>query len=404
MFSWNRLHRGVKAVFFAQIVNRMGDFVFPFLTLILTQVQGLPPAQAGLVVTLAMGLESVGGLVAGRLSDRHGRRDVLVLFLSCSGLLLAGAGFAPAHSAAAVAIVASGFFVGAMRPVLGALVADMSTPETRRAAFSLSYLGINLGVAVGPLMAGWLFHHALSWMFWIDGISTAAALVILLGNVPRHINPVKPVSVDETPRGQRGSIASFVHDRVLFPFGLLVLLYNAVYAQMVFTLGLQMVGLFGERGPQIYGTIWALNAVTVIGLTPVALRVTRRWSNLRSMAWGMGCFTLGTGIFLLRPGLALILASTVLWTSGEVLFSVHVGDLVTAFSPPEFRGRFQGYVQFLAALGFVVSPVAGGVVAQTLGLSGVWWFATAGVAIAGIGFALVDRRVPAARSRAQETP
>jgi len=43
--------------------------------------------------------------------------------------------------------------------------------ETRRAAFSLSYLGVNIGVALGPLMAGWLFTHTLSWMFWLDGVS-----------------------------------------------------------------------------------------------------------------------------------------------------------------------------------------------------------------------------------------
>jgi MFS family permease len=395
MFSWNQLHRGVKAVFFAQIVNRMGDFVFPFLTLILTQVQGLAPAVAGLVVTLAVGLESIGGLVAGKLSDRHGRRDVLVAFLACSGLLLAAAGFAPARLGAMIAIVASGFFVGAMRPVLSALVADMSSPETRRAAFSLSYLGINLGVAAGPLMAGWLFNHALRWLFWIDGLSTAAALVILVWNVPRRTNPANAVRIADGRNGTGGSFSSFIHNPVLLPFALLGLLYNVVYAQLVFTLGLQLISLFGNHGPQIYGLVWALNAITVIGLTPLALRITRQWSNLRSIACGMGFFTLGIAVFLLEPGLGLVLVSTVLWTAGEVLFSINVGDLVSAFSPPELRGRFQGYVQFLVTLGFVVSPVAGGLVAQALGLAGVWWLATAFVAAAGIGFALLNRRTPA---------
>jgi MFS family permease len=348
------------------------------------------------VVTLAVGLESIGGLVAGRLSDRHGRRDVLVVFLSCSALLLVGAGLAPAHLAAMIAIVASGFFVGAMRPVLSALVADMSSPQTRRAAFSLSYLGINLGVAVGPLMAGWFFNHALRWLFWIDGISTAAALIILVWNVPRHTNPTDTVSVEQGRHEARGSLSSFIHNPVLFPFAVFGLLYNVVYAQLVFTLGLQLINLFGNRGPQIYGLVWALNAITVIGLTPLALRATRQWSNLRSIAFGMGFFTLGIGVFLLEPGLGLVLVSTVLWTAGEVLFSIHVGDLVSTFSPPELRGRFQGYVQFFVTLGFVVSPVAGGLVAQALGLAGVWWLATALVAAAGIGFALLNRRTSAA--------
>ncbi len=390
MFSWNRLSRGVKAVFFVQIVNRMGDFVFPFLTLLMTQVYGLGPAPAGLVVTAAMGLESIGGLVAGRLSDRHGRRQVLVAFLSISALLLAGAGVAPASVVSAVAIVASGFFVGAMRPVLAALVADLSAPELRRAAFSLSYLGINLGVSVGPLLAGWLFHHALSWLFWVDALSTAAALIILVANVPRRTNPVH--AAEPAAQREAGSFSAFMRNPVLFPFALLAATYNVVYAQMIFTLGLQTVRLFGLQGPQVYGTVWTINALSVLGLTPLALRVTRRWSNLKSISVGMGFFALGTSVFLFGPGLALVLASTVLWTTGEVLYSIHVGDLVSTYSPPSVRGRFQGYVQFLATMGFVVSPAAGGLVAQALGLTGVWWLATALVASAGVGFAAVNRR------------
>lgn len=402
MFSWKLLPRGVKAVFFVQVVNRMGDFVFPFLTLLMTQVYGLGPAPAGLVVTAAMALESVGGLVAGRLSDRHGRRGVLVAFLSTSGALLAAAGFAPARLWAAVAIVASGFFVGAMRPVLAALVADLSTPELRRAAFSLSYLGINVGVSVGPLLAGWLFRHALGWLFWIDALSTAAALVILVLNVPRRTHPSPaaasgsraslPGAAPPRAAASEGSVADFLRNPVLFPFALLGALYNVVYAQMIFTLGLQTVALFGPQGSLVYGAVWALNALSVLGITPLALQVTAGWSNLRSIAWGMGFFALGTSVFLFHPGLPLVLASTALWTAGEVMYSIHVGDLVSAYSPPSVRGRFQGYVQFLTTMGFVLSPVVGGLVAQGLGLAGVWWMATGLVAAAGAGFALVDRR------------
>jgi Lrp/AsnC family transcriptional regulator, leucine-responsive regulatory protein len=88
------------------------------------------------------------------------------------------AGFAPAHAAATIAMVASGFFLGGMRPILSALVADLTETETRRAAFSLSYLGVNIGVALGLLMAGWLFTLSLQLvdLFGADG-SPAYGLV-----------------------------------------------------------------------------------------------------------------------------------------------------------------------------------------------------------------------------------
>lgn len=389
-FAWHRLHAGVKALFFVQIVNRMGDFVVPFLTLILTQVQGMAPAQAGLVVTLATGLGSLGGLLAGKLSDGRSRRNVLVVFLGISGSLLAIAGFAPARSEAAVAMVISGFFLGGMRPILGALVADLTDGETRRAAFSLSYLGVNIGTALGPLLAGWLFGHAMRWLFWLDALSTACALGILVRFVPRHT--AQPVADTPEHGTSANSLEAFLRHRVLLPFGVLLGLYHFVYAQMIFTLALQLVDLFGAGGPSAYGLVWAVNSLTVVAFTPVAMRLTRAWSNLRSMAWAMALFALGIAVFLFRPSLAWVLASTLMWSCGEVLISIHVGDLVGSQTPSEVQGRFQGYVNFLGSLGFVVAPVTGGLVAQSLGLTGVWWLATVLLVGTGIGFAMVDRR------------
>jgi MFS family permease len=386
MFSWGLLHRGIKAIFFVQIVNRLGDLVVPFLTLILTQVQGFSPAVAGLVVSLATALDSLGGLVSGRLGDRYSRRDVLVVFLGTSALLVAGVGFAPTQLVSAAVLVAAGFFFGAMRPVLSALVGDLAAPETRRSAYSLSYLGINIGVALGPLLAAWLFDHALNWLFWLDALSTAAALVVLVAFVPRRTHGLIGRDVP------KDALTAFLKHPILPWFGLLFFLYHFVYSQMVFTLGLQLVALFGKNGPGTFGFVWALNAVVVVVITPAALSWTRRRTNLESMALGMIFMTLGTAIFLFHPDFVWVLVSAVLWTTGEVLFSIHMGDLVASQSPPALQGRFQAYVSFLGSLGFVVSPMISGSVAGAVGLAGVWWMATVVIAGVGVGFYLLHRK------------
>jgi len=386
MFSWNLLSRGVKAVFFVQIVNRMGDFVVPFLTLLLTQIQGMSAAQAGLVVTLATALSSLGGLLAARLGDRHSRRDVLVVFLGTSAVLVGAAGFAPADITSAVVLVVAGFFFGAMRPLLGALIADLSTVETRRAAYSLSYLGINLGVSLGPLLAGWLFDHALNWLFWLDALSTAVALGVLVAYVPRKTHEGAPRPPESKAIRPPSALRRFVGHRLLFPFSLLMLAYNFVYAQLVFTLGLTLVERFGKDGPALFGAVWALNGLFVIVLTPLVLRWTRLWTNLAAMAWGMMLIGAGIVVYVFEPELFVVWASTGLWSAGEVLFSVHYGDLVATHSPVDVRARFQAYTGFLTSLGFVVSPVLSGLLAQTLGLSILWAAATALVLLVALGF------------------
>ena len=64
------------------------------------------------------------------------------------------------------------FFNGAARPVNTALLTDITRPEERSAAFSLLYLGINIGVAAGPILAGFLFNNYRRWIFWGDGLTT----------------------------------------------------------------------------------------------------------------------------------------------------------------------------------------------------------------------------------------
>ena len=403
MFSWNRLPRGVKALFFTQVINRAGDLVVPFLTLLLTQVLGLAPAAAGATVSLATLLGSLGGLLAGKLADRYGRRDVLVVFLATSALLIAGAGWAPRELASAAVLVVAGFFFGAMRPLVNALVGDLSTPSTRREAFSLSYFGINLGVALGPLLAGWLFHNALSWLFWLDALSTALALAVVLKYVPRNTHPVVPASrgqEESRPKNEVSSLAQFVRHPLLFPYALLLLSYSVVYSQMNFTLALQLVESFGaEQGPPVFGLVWGVNALGVVVLMPLVLRLTRRWRNLPSMALALFVAAAGLLIFLFHPNLTWVLISTVVWTAGEVLYSVHEGDFVTTQSPPELRARFQAYVGFASSLGYVVAPVVSGWVTQTVGLGGVWAGSVALLVVAGGGFALLK-----SANRDAETP
>src|SRR3990170_7126346 len=73
------------------IVNRIGGFVIPFLTLYLTGPRGLPVSQAALMVSLFGAGSFVASLVGGEIADRLGRRPVMLLrFLVAPGAMLAG--------------------------------------------------------------------------------------------------------------------------------------------------------------------------------------------------------------------------------------------------------------------------------------------------------------------------
>lgn len=74
---------------------------------------------------------------------------------------------------------------------MNAMVADILPPEKRQTGYALQYLGINLGVALGPLVAGVLFNKLLPLLFIGDAITSFIALYLVAANI-EETDPSRP--------------------------------------------------------------------------------------------------------------------------------------------------------------------------------------------------------------------
>ena len=169
----------VYILFLARIINRMGDFVIFFLTLYLTTFLNFSENQAGIVVSFVGICSLSGSLLGGMLTDRSGRKNLILFFYSLSAFSVISCGFFPDSTVIIPALLLFILFNGAARPISTALLTDITTKEERPAAFSLLYLGINIGVSVGPLIAGFLFNAHRRWLFWGDGLTTLFSLILI---------------------------------------------------------------------------------------------------------------------------------------------------------------------------------------------------------------------------------
>ena len=77
-------------------------------------------------------------------------------------------------------IIIASFIKSAAFPAINALVIDSTTKRKRNDAFSLLYMGYNIGFAIGPLAAGFLFVNYIELIFLIDAITTILALVPII--------------------------------------------------------------------------------------------------------------------------------------------------------------------------------------------------------------------------------
>jgi len=75
--------------------------------------------------------------------------------------------------------MAASVFFGVAGPSHDAMTADLTTPEQREGAYSLNYLGFNLGFAFAQMLAGFLFKDYLKLMFLIDAVTALIAIALI---------------------------------------------------------------------------------------------------------------------------------------------------------------------------------------------------------------------------------
>jgi len=359
------LPRDVWILGVAMFVNRMGTMVLPFLVLYLTSQLGFSAGRAGFVLSVYGAASLIASPLAGRLCDRWGAIRVLKLNLLLAGLLFGlfplVRGFGPAVVATAILSLASEGF----RPASFALFAERAGPGQRKAAYAMARLAVNLGMSIGPAVGGFLATVSFPAIFWVDAGTSLLALLVL---VVRPLDPA-PRTVAGTPGGTTEAARRSppaIRDRRMWPFLLGSVLVAAVFFQLQGAVPLFLVGHLG-LSESTYGLMFTLNTIMIV-LFEVRLNLeTAHWPHRRSMALGALLMGAGlAGIGLCRTAGA-VMATTLVWTFGEMILLPSMSSWVADVAPDERRGEYMGWYTMSFGLAFAFAPWAGNVVLDRLG-------------------------------------
>jgi MFS family permease len=401
------LDRTVYFLFLAQVVNSVGHFVHPFLTLFLTQKLGMDPGEAGFFVLLSLTAWVPGSLIGGAIADRFSRKKTMIVFHTLPALALVPCAFLGSSRLVAWLLIGVSFLHGLAEPVNDAMLTDLTAPAQRRTAFSLLYLGHNIGVAVGPMFAGFLFTRHLTWFFLGDAITTLAATVLIAvfvrESAPSRDQVQRSLAQEENPeRAEQGSLVAVLLRR---PFLLAFLFINIplsiAYAQCNFSLPLQLSALFGESGARTFGMLASANALVVITLTTVVLHLTDKVPAALTVGLAGLFFAAGFGMIGVVRTVPLLLLSTVVWTVGEILQTTGAGAYVANHSPMTHRGRINSVAPIIMWSGQAVGPPLAGWAIERFSLS-VIWPATIVLSLAGAALMALLHR--GERQRAGRSP
>lgn len=362
--------------------------------LYLTGRLGITPATAALMVSVLGAGSFFAQIIGGELSDRLGRRPVMMLSFFISPIAMLALGVVREPLFLVVAMFVLGFFMDLYRPAVSAAVVDLVPADKRTRAFGYIYWAINFGAALAPIAAGLLANVDYFLLFLGDAITTAVFGVIVLTRVPE----TQAVEVAAAARVRMSARAGqALRDPMLLVFVLLSLFVGVIYSQGQVTLPIDMAA----KGlpPSDYGLAIAVNGALIVLITLKISRLAERWPRYVGMAAAALLLGVGFGLTQFAGSLAFYAFTVVVWTLGEVIGAAIAPTIVSEMSPPPLRGLYQGIWGSSWGLAFFIGPALGGYVFERFGSATLW----GGMFVLGIVLSIgyLALSIPA-RRRAQE--
>ena len=374
--SFLHLPRNVYVLFLARIINSIGSFVYPLMTILLTQKLGYSADRAGTITTVAIAAGGIGMLIGGKIADHVGRKKLFIITSVLGALTFIACAFLGQSKSIVYLIIAGNFISIAQWPTVDAMVTDSTNKENRQNAFSLLYLGTNIGIAVGPLIAGFLINEHLMWFFLLDGITTLLSLIlviIFIKDTKQTKEQIDAIPETDNERAEKGSVfRAFLKRPLLIAFTSIIVLFTIVYAQYTFGLPLFANSIYGIDGPKIYGLLMSVNAVMVVVLTIFVISFTKKLPPLVSITIGGFLYACGFGMLYFTGNIYLLIVSTIIWTLGEIINTVNIEVFIANNAPVTHRGRFFALITFVQESGFAMSPMLSGFYIASFGIKNIW--------------------------------
>jgi MFS family permease len=371
-------------IFFGRFLAAAGvSMIWPFLLLYVSKQLELPLTQVATLMTINSISGIIASLVAGPLIDRIGRKWIMVIALFTNASMYMLMAQANSYQAFAGLMALSGVTNPLYRVGAEAMIADLVKPDKRVEAYALVRWSNNLGVAMGPVIGGYLavISYTLTFRFAAGGMLLYGFLLFLFAR--ETLPPFQDTATDDNLIKVNSGYKRVFQDKYY-------LATVAVIAIGWITAALMWIILPVYASQQYnipenkYGLIPSTNALMVVLFQLRMTKLTKRFSPMRMMALGMFFYGIGVGMVALSSGFWGFWFSMVIMTIGELIFAPTSSTYVANVAPTDMRGRYMSIFNLIQRFAAGAGPVLGGWLSDTIHPKATW----IGGMIAGLSSAL----------------
>jgi MFS family permease len=357
------------------IATAGGSMIWPFMLIYASGKLDLPLSTVAVLISINAGTGLLASLLAGTLTDKIGRKVVMVFSLALNGIAYFFLMRAETYPQFVILMVLIGLSNPLYQVGADAMLADMIPSEKRTDAYAINRIANNAAFALGPAVGGFLASASYNLAFYgaSAGFITYSLLLFFLARETLEKNEVPttegPIQVEDSSR-------AFGYDRVFRDkdyVAFVVLISLGLIAPIMLWILMPVYAKTNFGMPEArYGWIPTTNALMCVFIQYSVTQVTRRFKTLPVAAAGMLIYALGAGSVALMSSFWGFWLSMVILTFGELTLVPTASKYVADLAPADLRGRYMSLYWLGWGLARTLAPLIGGFLNDNIAPRAIW--------------------------------
>lgn len=346
--------------------------VVPFLTLYLTTKLGFSFKLAGILSgSYGFGFFA-GAYFGGKFSKKCGPDKVILAGLLGASISLILLKYSTYYYTILTLIFLIGLFTESFRPAMMVIVGSIVSSNQIGRTMALIRLAVNLGMAVAPLIGGFIVASlGYGWLFWIDGITCIISAFYFWNVVKRWQMKENNEASDKQVTAKETVLPPYRNGRFML-FLVATFLAAFVFIQWFQTIPvfIKTVWLFDER---FIGVLLGLNCILIIATEMPLIHTIESLKKTRgSMLWGLVLIGASFLPFLFYKNFISCLLAIILFTFGEIFLLPLNNATAIKMSPKEDQSRYISWYWMNWSLALILGPMIGFAFIDVFGFSWFW--------------------------------
>lgn len=355
-----RENKSLLVIAVIALVNALGYGIIIPILYTYSHKFGLSDFQNGLLFSLFSICQFAATPLIGRLSDKYGRKPILIISLIGTALSFFMMAFANSALILFIARALDGITAGNI-PVASAVISDTTKPQDRAKGFGIIGASFGFGFVFGPAISALTLQWGDSIPFLIAGIVTTISVLMTMAMLPetnKHMGEVKKAPMFDLPK-----LVSAAFDPVVGKTLTISLIYFFAWGLFIYAYQPFSVKVLGMGANQIALSFTIFGLVGLVAQVLIIPRVSKAIGDAQTLVNALMLTTVTFFLLYWVTSYWVFMALSVLHALGNAFVNPIVQTLLSRETDAKSQGSIMGLNASYQSIGMIVGPIIGGLVA-----------------------------------------